>query len=139
MNSGSLLCFITEEVCGKVSAFGSQNFPPGRWSTTILDRTSCIVWKELCTSGIIISSVFLSSEAKVSNILSSTEVSNGVSSPLKTFQPQLNQQLLSPDTQLKYNSAYHIQYTVELQWPEHLRDHENQFEAGVVRANEGRL
>ena len=28
--------------------------------------------------------------------------------------------------------------TVELQWLEHLRDHENQFETGVVRANEGR-
>ena len=29
--------------------------------------------------------------------------------------------------------------TVELQWLEHLRDHENQFEAGVVRANEGQV
>ena len=29
-----------------------------------------------------------------------------------------------------------IQYTVELQWLEHLWDHENMFEAGVVRANE---
>ena len=28
-------------------------------------------------------------------------------------------------------------YTVELQWLEHLWDHENQFEAGVVRATEG--
>ena len=27
--------------------------------------------------------------------------------------------------------------TVELQWLEHLWDHENMFEAGVVRANEG--
>ena len=26
--------------------------------------------------------------------------------------------------------------TVELQWLEHLRDHENMFETGVVRANE---
>ena len=29
--------------------------------------------------------------------------------------------------------------TVELQWLEHLWDHENLFETGVVRANEGRL
>ena len=28
--------------------------------------------------------------------------------------------------------------TVELQWLEHLWDHENKFETGVVRANEGR-
>ena len=28
-------------------------------------------------------------------------------------------------------------YTVELQWLEHLWDHENMFEAGVVRDNEG--
>ena len=27
-------------------------------------------------------------------------------------------------------------YTVELQWLEHLWDHENMFETGVVRANE---
>ena len=27
--------------------------------------------------------------------------------------------------------------TVELQWLEHLWDHENYFETGVVRANEG--
>ena len=27
--------------------------------------------------------------------------------------------------------------TVELQWLEHLWDHENEFETGVVRANEG--
>ena len=27
-------------------------------------------------------------------------------------------------------------YTVELQWLEHLRNHENMFETGVVRANE---
>ena len=30
-------------------------------------------------------------------------------------------------------------YTVELQWLKHLRDHENQFETGVVRTNDGRL
>ena len=29
--------------------------------------------------------------------------------------------------------------TVKLQWLEHLWDHENQFETGVVRANEGWL
>ena len=28
-------------------------------------------------------------------------------------------------------------YTVELQWLEHLWDHENMFETGVVRASEG--
>ena len=28
-------------------------------------------------------------------------------------------------------------YTVELQWLEHLWNHENKFETGVVRANEG--
>ena len=28
------------------------------------------------------------------------------------------------------------QYTVELQWLEHLWDHENEFKSGVVRANE---
>ena len=30
-----------------------------------------------------------------------------------------------------------IPNTVELQWLEHLWDHENEFETGVVRANEG--
>ena len=30
-------------------------------------------------------------------------------------------------------------YTVEHQWLEHLWDHENKFETGVVRANEGWL
>ena len=29
-----------------------------------------------------------------------------------------------------------IAYTEELQWLEHLSDHENMFETGVVRANE---
>ena len=37
----------------------------------------------------------------------------------------------------KQNKGY--QYTVELQWLEHLRDHENLFETGVVRAIEGSL
>ena len=27
--------------------------------------------------------------------------------------------------------------TVELQWPEHIWDHENQFETGLVQASEG--
>ena len=31
----------------------------------------------------------------------------------------------------------HFVHTVELQWLEHLWDHENKFETGVVRANEG--
>ena len=30
-----------------------------------------------------------------------------------------------------------IGHTVELQWLEHLWDHENKFEIGVVRVNEG--
>ena len=30
-----------------------------------------------------------------------------------------------------------ILYTVELQWLEHLWEYENEFETGVVRANEG--
>ena len=30
-------------------------------------------------------------------------------------------------------------YTVELQWLEHLWNHENMFETGVVRANECKL
>ena len=33
--------------------------------------------------------------------------------------------------------AFVAVYTVELQWLEHLWDHENLFETGVVRANEG--
>ena len=33
--------------------------------------------------------------------------------------------------------VHHKQYTVELDWLEHLRNHENMFETGVVRANEG--
>ena len=33
-------------------------------------------------------------------------------------------------------SIYFIINTVELQWLEHLWDHENMFETGVVRANE---
>ena len=32
-----------------------------------------------------------------------------------------------------------LEDTAELQWLEHLRDHENEFETGVVRANEGWL
>ena len=28
-----------------------------------------------------------------------------------------------------------VRYTVELQWLEHLRDYENMFETGVIRAN----
>ena len=35
------------------------------------------------------------------------------------------------------DSNEYKQYTVKLQWLEHLWDHENQFEIGVVRANEG--
>ena len=34
---------------------------------------------------------------------------------------------------VKSNSPY--RYTVELQWLEHLSDHENMFETGVVQAN----
>ena len=35
-------------------------------------------------------------------------------------------------------SIYRVKiYTLELKWLEHLWDHENQFETGVVRANEG--
>ena len=33
-------------------------------------------------------------------------------------------------------SSEFLRYTVELQWHEHLRDHENMFQTGVVRANE---
>ena len=36
-----------------------------------------------------------------------------------------------------YRITRHWIYTVELQWLEHLWDHENLFETGVVRANEG--
>ena len=35
------------------------------------------------------------------------------------------------------NTVFHLPTTVELQWLEHLWDHENLFETGVVRANEG--
>ena len=37
---------------------------------------------------------------------------------------------------LKYKSLVDFPYTVELQWLEHLWDHENLFETRVVRANE---
>ena len=37
------------------------------------------------------------------------------------------------------NSMILLYYTVELQWLEHLRDYENLFETGVVRATEGLL
>ena len=35
-----------------------------------------------------------------------------------------------------YHPGCHSHNPVELQWLEHLRDHENIFETGVVRANE---
>ena len=38
-------------------------------------------------------------------------------------------------TPINHQNAKH-ENTVELQWLEHLWDHENMFETGVVRANE---
>ena len=37
----------------------------------------------------------------------------------------------------RYNRLLNVITTVDLHWFEHLRDHENMFEARVVRANEG--
>ena len=50
--------------------------------------------------------------------------------------------LASPDLTLTDISAPMVSLslltcTVELQWLEHLWDHENMFETGVIRANEG--
>ena len=36
----------------------------------------------------------------------------------------------------RYHKQRFLQNTVELQWLEHLWNHENMFETGVVRANE---
>ena len=33
-------------------------------------------------------------------------------------------------------TLYHAEFTVEIRWLEHLWNHENMFETGVVRANE---
>ena len=50
---------------------------------------------------------------------------------LKLFQDQYKRLIIFQDGQGKF------EITVELQWLEHLWDHENEFETGVVRANEG--
>ena len=44
-----------------------------------------------------------------------------------------------PQTMVLILPTVKILHTVELQWLEHLWDHENEFETGVVRGNEGCL
>ena len=54
------------------------------------------------------------------------------------LRPRLIESMMGVEAETRRSQA-RFQITVELQWLEHLWDHENLFETGEVRANEGWL
>ena len=51
----------------------------------------------------------------------------------------IKQEVIKLSSSIKKFGKHTVVYTVELKWLEHLWDHENLFETGVVRVNESLL